>query len=51
MCPKMKDKISRRDGDVLASQYIALDLKQDIGRLIGFPFFLKKLLLLCTITI
>jgi hypothetical protein len=33
----MKDKISRRDGDALTSQYIALDLKLNIGKLIGFP--------------
>jgi hypothetical protein len=31
------EKISRRDDDALASQYITLDLKPNIGRSIGFP--------------
>jgi hypothetical protein len=34
----MKDKISRRFGDALTSQYTTLDLKQDIGKLTSFPF-------------
>jgi hypothetical protein len=34
----MKEKNSRRDGDPLTSKYIVLDLKLDIGRLIGFPW-------------
>jgi hypothetical protein len=32
------DKISRRDGDALTSQYITLDLKKDIGKLTGSPW-------------
>jgi hypothetical protein len=33
----MKDKISRKDGDALTSQYTALDLKPNIGKLTSFP--------------
>jgi hypothetical protein len=33
----MKEKNSRRDGDALTSQNIALDFKPDIGKLTIFP--------------